>query len=430
MKNIISGLIVVCFLFLFSCSKKIDQMDGTYMPYIYKTQLYTPAPEGYEPFYINMICRHGSRYPITNKDIELLMGVLAEAETEFYLTENGKHLYQHLQKLNDEFQDKWGKLTLIGEEEVKGIATRMKKNFPDLFTETVYVQSDSVERCRETMKIFLSQLFQSNDEDKINVELVSSSNPILNFFNVNLEYLKYKNTGQWIKKSNEFADSLELKTKILKTFFEKDYVDKINDKVTVMHSLYSTYAILNGVSKSMSLRKYFSLEDIFNMWQIENVRQYTEKGPYPVNNGLSIKISFPLLEDFLETSNNAISEGSASADFRFAHAETIIPFAALLGIPVASAKTLDLIEVKEIWKDYLITPMAANIQWIFYSNGSGSILVKMLLNESEVNFPFESNSAPYYKWEDVSTYYQNMLSELPMIKSFSIDKKVRYFKLK
>ena len=358
------------------------------------------------------------------------MGVLAEAETEFYLTENGKHLYQHLQKLNDEFQDKWGKLTLIGEEEVKGIATRMKKNFPDLFTETVYVQSDSVERCRETMKIFLSQLFQSNDEDKINVELVSSSNPILNFFNVNLEYLKYKNTGQWIKKSNEFADSLELKTKILKTFFEKDYVDKINDKVTVMHSLYSTYAILNGVSKSMSLRKYFSLEDIFNMWQIENVRQYTEKGPYPVNNGLSIKISFPLLEDFLETSNNAISEGSASADFRFAHAETIIPFAALLGIPVASAKTLDLIEVKEIWKDYLITPMAANIQWIFYSNGSGSILVKMLLNESEVNFPFESNTAPYYKWEDVSTYYQNMLSELPMIKSFSIDKKVRYFKLK
>ena len=430
MKHKLQVFIIFCLLFLFGCSKKIEKMDGTYMPYVFTKQLYTPAPEGYEPFYINLLCRHGSRYPITNKDIELVMGILSEAKTESQITENGEKLYSHLQQIKEEFDGKWGQLTLIGQDEIMGIASRMKNNYPELFTESVYVQSDSVERCRETMKIFLNEIFSTEDKGQINIELVSSKNPILNFFNLNLEYLKYKSNGEWIVNSNNFADSIEQHSKILKIFFKKEFVDSISDKVNIIHSLYSTYAILNGVSKSLSLRKYFSLEDLFNMWRIENVRQYTEKGPYPLNDGLSVKIAFPLLQDFLETSNNAISEGNVSADFRFAHAETIIPFAALLGIEIASGKTLDLEDVKDIWKDYLITPMASNIQWIFYSNNTNDILVKMLLNEIEVNFPIESDKAPYYKWDDIASYYQTELDKLPMIKSFSIEKKVRYFKLK
>ena len=134
--------------------------------------------------------------------------------------------------------------------------------------------------------------------------------------------------------------------------------------------------------------------------------------------------------DFLETTNNAIIEGNVSADLRFAHAETIIPFAALLGIDIASAQTNDLNYVLDIWKDYQIAPMAANIQWILYNNDSGEYLIKMLLNEKEVTFPIESDNIPYYKWDDVSSYYQTILDSLPLIKTFSEDKKLRYLKFK
>ena len=428
MKVKVTIIFILCLFFICSCKKKIDQMDGTYMPYIYSEEVYTPVPKGYEPFYINYIGRHGSRYPITNKDIDLLIGICVEAEEESLLTDKGKNLLKHLRLIKDEFNSKWGQITPIGEAELIGIASRMKKNFPNLFTEAVYVQADSVERCRKSMEVFINELFTKSEKQNVNIELLPSNNPVLNFFNVNLEYVKYKNSGVWIEATNQFADSLEAKSKVLSSIFDPVFLETVNDKSTIIHSLYSTYAIIGGASNKYSLRNYMTLESIFNMWQIENVRQYTEKGPYPVNNELSIKISFPLLIDFLETTNNAIVEGNVSADFRFAHAETIIPFAALLGIDIASSQTLDLDLLIELWKDYEIAPMAANIQWIVYNNKEDEYIIKMLLNEKEVTFPIESDIEPYYKWDDVANYYQNVIDSLKLIKTFSIDKKLKYFK--
>ena len=140
--------------------------------------------------------------------------------------------------------------------------------------------------------------------------------------------------------------------------------------------------------------------------------EYLSNGPTPINNLLNIKIAAPLLRDFLITSGNAVQEGGVSADFRFAHAETVIPMTALLGIPLASKQTTDINLIEKEWLDFQISPMAANIQWIFYANEKGNVLVKMLLNEKEVQFPIETEIYPYYDWNAVNIYYTNLLDKI------------------
>ena len=65
---------------------------------------------------------------------------------------------------------------------------------------------------------------------------------------------------------------------------------------------------------------------------------------------------------------------------------------------------------------------------LMFNNKEDEYIIKMLLNEKEVTFPIESDIEPYYKWDDVANYYQNVIDSLKLIKTFSIDKKLKYFK--
>lgn len=410
------------------CKKKDYRMNGVYMPYEYKQQRYTSPPDGYEPFYINYVGRHGSRYPISNIYIGYLKSVLLDAEKKSSISNTGKELLSQLERIEKECDGKWGSLSSIGENQLRGIAQRMIANYPDLFKEQIYVQTVAADRCVKSMEAFIGEFYKKLPKSQIAVELLSENNPILDFYNVNLAYLDYVKHGEWKDLYKHYADSVLKNDRPIRNLFVGQYPDTMSYRERFMHALYATYAILPGTDIPITLQDYLTGEELYLLWNVDNVRQYIEKGPSPVSQGLSVNISFPLLEDFLSTSYNAITEGGVSADFRFAHAETIIPFAAILGIPLASQKeaNLDLISTK--WLDFQIAPMAANIQWIFYTNDTGNYLVKMLLNEKEVEFPIETETPPYYDWEEIRMYYQHLLESLSIIPSFSIERQVKYYK--
>ena len=56
--------------------------------------------------------------------------------------------------------------------------------------------------------------------------------------------------------------------------------------------------------------------------------------------------------------------------------------------------------------------------------------MKFLLKEMEATIPVKSDIEPYYHWEDVRDYYNGILDRLPVIQSFSMERKVKYFKVK
>ena len=161
----------------------------------------------------------------------------------------------------------------------------------------------------------------------------------------------------------------------------------------------------------ISLYDFFTEEELYTLWQIGNMDQYMRKGPSPLSRGLSLAITKPLLSDFLDKADAAIAGNGRAADLRFGHGEGLMPLAGLMGIEEASGICGDPDRVAQTWQDYRITTMASNIQWIFFRNREGKVLVKILLNEREARIPMETDTWPYYPWEELKVYYQRVLED-------------------
>jgi len=97
-----------------------------------------------------------------------------------------------------------------------------------------------------------------------------------------------------------------------------------------------------------------------------------------------------------------------AADLRFAHAETIIPLAALMELPSSDQQvppSMTYTYADNPWRGARVSPYAANIQWDSYSNDAGICLVRMLYEEKQTRFKSSCRS-----FRPGSFYYD--LSEL------------------
>lgn len=89
-----------------------------------------------------------------------------------------------------------------------------------------------------------------------------------------------------------------------------------------------------------------------------------------------------------------------------------MPLTCLMAFDGCTAEVSDPDLIADAWRDYRISPMAANIQMIFYrKEGTADILVRILHNEHEMYFPLASARPPYYKWDDLRAFYRRRIAE-------------------
>ncbi len=125
--------------------------------------------------------------------------------------------------------------------------------------------------------------------------------------------------------------------------------------------------------------------------ETDDAISFYRKGPASAGSGgVTYRMAQLLLDDFFETAD-AASRGDVSqvAKLRFAHAETVVPFAALLGLRGMSESLPDGVAYRydnSPWRGETVAPMAANVQWDVYRNAEGNTLVRMLYNEEETAF--------------------------------------------
>lgn len=87
---------------------------GKYYAYQAPEEKLTPAPAGYEPFYISMFARHGSRYLTKEKKYAAPLSLLLEADEEGVLTPDGKCVLKVVASLAQEAEGRYGELTPKG----------------------------------------------------------------------------------------------------------------------------------------------------------------------------------------------------------------------------------------------------------------------------------------------------------------------------
>ena len=158
---------------------------GLYCPYPYSGAVQTPAPEGYVPFYISHYGRHGSRYVISADCHTVPQKILDKALKDGKLTEAGKSLLERINILAADAAGRYGDLSPLGVREEKGIAERMFRSFPQVFSArakgkcSIYSRSTQVPRCILSMSAFDERLTELNPEISV-VQEASLRNKYLN----------------------------------------------------------------------------------------------------------------------------------------------------------------------------------------------------------------------------------------------------------
>ena len=121
----------------------IELTAGNYANYPLPTGRLTPAPKGYEPFYISHYGRHGSRYMTSDKHYRRLRKELDSALTLGILTEYGKDVRIRIMTAEADANKRAGLLTELGGRQHRAIAKRMYDNYPELVSQPLQVSAIS-----------------------------------------------------------------------------------------------------------------------------------------------------------------------------------------------------------------------------------------------------------------------------------------------
>ncbi|HDR9502121.1 histidine-type phosphatase [Burkholderia cepacia] len=194
----------------------------------------------------------------------------------------------------------------------------------------------------------------------------------------------FANTGTYAFTSadGKFTNTLkgDGKTKIATTV----------DAVNVLYNLLQVAPAMAAETGGVTMEKYIGAEQAQYLAYLQDAEDYYQKGPgIQEANPVTYRMAKVLQDDFFDEVD-AIARGdlTRAAKLRFTHAEIMIPFASIMNlknvfVPTPQAQTYTY--ANNPWRGDQVSPMAANMQWDVYRNGS-RLIVKMLYNERETDF--------------------------------------------
>lgn len=393
---------------------------GVYYVYTCDNPERTPAPEGYEPCYISHYGRHGSRWLLRAAEYTKTLAVFDKAAEADALTEFGQDVHRRIRLACEDAEGRVGDLTPLGAEQHTGIARRMFESYPEVFGGEARIDARStiVVRCVLSMAAFCGKLQQMNPELDITRTANLRTTRILNFFNTQAtpdldeEYLELTKSERWKKAEDAFRES-RLHPQRLKSrlFSDADYASKV-DGADLMQQLWAFAVNEQDTRTGIRFDDVLTQEELYAVWECVNYRYYHYRGPGKLNRGYAEHYATVLLEDLLTRADSALMRGEPAADLRFGHDGNLMPLVSLMRFEGCAERVDDPDRIADVWQDFRISPMAANVQMIFYrKKGSDEVLVKLLHNEREVRIPLDTDLAPYYRWSDLKKFYLERIAD-------------------
>lgn len=378
-----------------------EQLGSIYYAYPKVESKYTPAPKGYEAFYISHYGRHGSRW-ITSDDRYTKVIDLFEVHE---LTPLGEDVKQRLYKVWEDAKGRGGDLTPLGELQHREIADRMYNRHPNIFKNGAdfSARSTVAVRCIMSMSAFCERLKELNPTMKIKREANQRYMNYLAYTSPELEKFSSK-TSEWQKDFYQYENKNIHPQRLIASLFKNP--QEIREPYELMMGLYWIASdIQNTELASLTFYDIFEKEELFGIWKSINYRMYVCNADAPINNGLAAKSASSLLKNIMDTAEEFIEKKKTGATLRFGHDTYFIRLLNLMQIEGCNNKESDPEKYYQAWQDFRVSPMAGNLQLIFYKNKEGKVLVKFLHNEKEVSIPAKNVEGPYYDWQEVKTLY-------------------------
>lgn len=387
----------------------IGKSAGLLMPYPGPQQEKpTKAPKGYKPFYISHFGRHGSRWNLGIGNYQRALDVLEEAHRNGTLTPVGEDVLRRVRVMYGDAFKRVGELTPLGVEQHRGIADRMYHNNKGVFKRgrKVSAGSTGVPRVMMSMRSFCNRLREC--EPGLDMTLNSGGRCDAYTNKLTKESRAMEKQAPWKEDLQAFSDSLTRPGRLMGVLFsDAGYVRSHVNARELMDNLYRLASISSNTPVGTDLYDIFTPEELYDLWQRGNATYYITKGSSPIGGKTMHEAALPLLADFIAKADSAIADGGIAADLRFSHDSRLTPLATIMQLGPSRGVAESYDDFASVWCNFIVSPMAGNIQWIFYRDKSGDVIVKFLLQEAEVDIPVETDIYPYYHWEDVKAFYSN-----------------------
>lgn len=382
---------------------------------IYRSYAYSPVetpavPEGFAPFYISHYGRHGSRWHASEKAYTEPLDALRKADKAGALTPRGQELLAQVEVIAADAEGRYGDLSPRGVAEHRGIAERMFAAYPAVFSTAegrvcrIESRSTLVPRCILSMAAFNERLKELNPAIQTTRESSERYMP---------QIAQTRGMRSQQKAAMAVSDSLK-KVRIdparlmSEVFADPQYVKtEVHDPQKLMYSLFMLASIMQDVDYlGISLYDLFQPEELYTLWECENARRYLGMGASLRFGNAMLEDARPLLRNITQTAQEVIDgRRDLAASLRFGHDVNVIPLVALMGVEGASARVGSVDAIKSVWSSERVTPMATNVQLIFFRNAAGDVRVRVMHNERDVRMPVEGG--PYYPWPVLRAYFES-----------------------
>lgn len=399
---------------------------------------YSKAPKGFKPFYMSHYGRHGSRYLLNTPQYNDPYTMLKQANDKGVLTDFGKDVLRRIEIMAKDADGHLGDLTIIGQQQHRGIARRMVRNYPEIFNKnsTIVARSTTSHRVIASMTSALMEFssilpkmnidFNDSDFDKgyMNSEdraINSAKNSRERNAAVNAFNAKHNNPERLM--CALFTDT---------TFITRYERTSSSGSVSVSDRSNDLYTKIYDIAANMGSHSYlgFDLDDVFtydewyDCWLQNNLYWFSVSGYHKLTQNVVPYGHATLLQDFLDKADAAIAAGTPAANLRYGHDTALYPLLCLMEVNDCAYAPDDIEDLATKWVNYDIVHMGSNLQLIFFKDKKGTILVRALLDEREAKLPVEcykdakgKEYTYFYEWDKVEKYYRDILARWTTIRA-------------
>lgn len=381
-----------------------------YHCYEYSPGELSPTPDGYTLFYLSHYGRHGSRFLEGESRYATPLATLRQAADSGLLTDEGLRCLCIVGDMAANAHSRWGELSPRGIEEHRAIAERMWQRMPEIFaTEGTMIRSRStlVPRCIMSMAANNERLKELNPSLRT---VRDASGRWRDIFDDNRQANALVN-DKAESIATEYRNRKLDPTRLMRLLFKRPDVLTHEQQVEFMQELYTLWADEQDIDWcGESLAAILTEEELIACWKCSNMRYYM---PFGASEFFAWrrKDSHRTIMEMIECSDRAIADGSVSADLRFIHDSGITSMMSLMGICEMDCTTTDYDTLHEHWNIYRVTPMAVNLQMMFYRDNDGDVIVRLLHCEREVTLPIPPYADGFYRWEEIKAYLLQRIAE-------------------
>ena len=399
---------------------------------------YSKAPKGFKPFYMSHYGRHGSRYLLNTPQYNDPYTILQQADEKGVLTDFGKDVLRRLEIMAKDADGHLGDLTIVGQQQHRGIARRMVRNYPEIFNKNTTIVARSTTSHRVMASMTAAMMEFSSILPKMNIDYNCSDFDRGYMNSEDRAINSAKNSRERNAAVNAFNAKHNNPERLMcalftdTTFITRYQRTSSSGSVSVSDRSDDLYTKIYDIAANMGSHSYlgFDLDDVFTFdewydcWLQKNLYWYSVSGYNDLTQNLVPYGHATLLQDFLDKADIAIANGTPAANLRYGHDTALYPLLCLMEVNDCGYAPKDIEDLADKWVNYDIVHMGSNIQLIFFKDKNGTILVRALLDEKEAKLPVEcykdakGKEYPYFfEWNKVEKYYRDILAKWEKIKA-------------